>query len=207
MSRTAVIRDYLQAGKSVCPFAKACPVELVTTVAAQPRADRAGILHGVAAFATAHDNALVVVAKADKDFTTTAAWAAETFLELMICCTQVSHPTLAIATIARYVERDVRPTLSSREIRPHLVLHGKALMTICMAPIYPTSHPRHAPHTILVSTWSDDVTARLGSTPVPKIRETMAAQHGYLYDANELVLPLPTDVQCDNNERGRGIKS
>ena len=64
-------------------------------------------------------------------------------------------------------------------------------MTICMAPIYPTAHPRYAPHTILVVTWSDDVGAAQDTGVVAKIREAMAKAHGAVYDANELMLPLP----------------
>lgn len=199
MSRADAIKNYLQAGKSVCPFARACPLELAT-VSTNPRADRAVILRSVTAFAAARGNAIVLLAEADKDYAATAAWATEAFLELMICCEQVSQPLVPIeAVLARraeiedYVERIIRPTLSSPEIRPHIALHDKALMTICMAPVYPADHPRHAPHTILVATWSDDIGAVLGTgASPPKIREAMAKAHGHVYDANELMLPLPT---------------
>ena len=191
MNRAAALKSYLQAGKSVCPFAKACSLEL-TSVSANPRTDRAGILRCVTTFAASRGNAIILVAKADKGFAATATWAAEAFLELMICCTQVSQPTVAIAEIEHYVESTVRPTLSSDEIRPHLALHGKALMTICMAPVYPAEHPRYAPHAILVVTWNADVDEALGAGSIPKIREAMAKAHGHVYDANELVLPLPT---------------
>jgi len=188
VTRTTTIARYFQAGESVCPFAKTCPLELVA-VSANPRADRAALLRTVTAFATAHGNALVLVARVDKGFAATATWAAETFLELMICCLQIDHPTLAVAEAEQHVEQVIRPTLSSSVIRPHLALHGAALMTICMSPLYPATHPRHAPHTILVTTWSADVGAA-GS--IPKVREAMAKEHGAVYDANELVLPLPT---------------
>jgi len=191
MNRAATIRGYLQAGQSVCPFAKACPFEM-TTVSANARADRAGLLRSVTTFAAARGNAIVLLAKADKGFAATATWAAEVFLELMICCAQISQPTTPIAEIEHYVESSIRPILSSPEIRPHLALHGKALMTICMAPLYPATHPRYAPHTILVVTWSADVAAALGAEGIPKIREAMAKAHGHVYDANELMLPLPT---------------
>ena len=58
-----------------------------------------------------------------------------------------------------------------------------------MAPIYPTAHPRYAPHTILVVTWSDDVGAAQDTGVVAKIREAMAKAHGAVYDANELMCP------------------
>ena len=51
----------------------------------------------------------------------------------MICCTQISQPTIPVVEIEHHVEHVIRPTLSSHEIRPHLALHEKALMTICMA--------------------------------------------------------------------------
>lgn len=188
--RAATIRNYLHAGKSVCPFAKACPLE-VTTVA-KPRGSRAAILRSTTAFAAARGNALILLSKTDKGFAPTAAWATEAFLELVVCCAQISQPEMPIAEIEDYVERVVRPILDSHEIRPYLTLHNKALMTICMAPVYPTAHPRYAPHTILVATWSDDVGAA-GS--VPKIREAMAKEHGTVYDANELMLPLPTKTK------------
>lgn len=189
-NRSVTVRSYLQAGKSVCPFAKAAPLELVT-VSMNPRADRAAILRSAAAFATARGNAIVLVANADKGFAATATWSAEAFLELMICCVQVSQPEVAIGEIEQHVETNVRPTLSSQDIRPYLAVHGKALMTICMAPVYPTAHPRYAPHTMLVATWADDVGAVQGTPTIAKIREAMVKAHGYVYDANELVLPLP----------------
>jgi hypothetical protein len=188
--RALTIKSYLQAGKSVCPFAKTCTLELAT-VGANARADRATIFRCVTAFAAARGNAIVLVAKVDKGFATTTTWAQGAFLELMVCCTQISQPTIPVAEIEDHVERVIRPTLSSHEIRPHLSLHAKAMMTICMAPIYPTAHPRYAPHTILVVTWNDDVGAAQDTGAVAKIRAAMAKAHGSIYDANELMLPLP----------------
>lgn len=190
MDRATAIKSYLHAGKSVCPFAKVSPLELVPASVA-PRTDRVSIFLAVQAFAAARGNALVILAKTDEAFAGTATWAAETFLELMICCVLVSHSTVAVDEIERYVDRDVRPTLGSNEIRPYLSLHDKALMTICMAPVYPTNHPRYAPHTILVSTWSDDVDEAMHSPAAQKIKAAMAEAHGYIYDANELMLPMP----------------
>jgi hypothetical protein len=188
MTRTTAIARYFQEGSNVCPFAKTCPLELAA-VSANPRADRAALLRTVAAFAAARGNAIVLVARVDKGFAATATWAAETFLELMLCCLQIDHPTLPIVEAEQHVEQVIRPALSSSVIRPHLTLHGAALMTICMSPLYPTTHPRHAPQTILVTTWSADVSAA-GS--ISKVREAMAREHGTVYDANELMLPLPT---------------
>ena len=159
-----------------------------------PRADRAAILQGATAFAAARGNAIVLLANTDKDFAATAAWSAETFLELMICCVQISQPDVPIVEIEQHVETNVRPTLSSQDIRPYLSLHGEALMTICMAPSYPAAHPRHAPHTILVATWAEDVGAVQGTPVIAKIRDAMVKAHGYVYDANELVLPLPRNA-------------
>ena len=190
MDRTTAVKHHLQAGKSVCPFARACPLQLAT-VSTNPRTDRADILQAVATFAAERGNALVLLATADEDFTATTVWTREAFLELMVCCSQISHPTVPVPQIEDHVERTVRPILSSHEIRPYLSLHAKTLMTICMAPIYPAAHPRYAPHTILVVTWSDDVTASQDTGATSKIRETMARTHGHVYDANELMLPLP----------------
>lgn len=190
MDRTTAVKHHLQAGKSVCPFARVCPLQLAT-VSTNPRADRANIHQAVTTFAAERGNALVLLATADEDFTATTVWARETFLELMVCCSQISHPTVPVPQIEDHVERTVRPILSSHEIRPYLSLHAKTLMTICMAPIYPTAHPRYAPHTILVITWSADVAASQGTAAASKIRQTMARTHGHVYDANELMLPLP----------------
>ncbi len=192
MNRATVIRSYLQAGKSVCPFAKAAPLELATVSALDPRVDRASILRAVTTFAAARGNALVLVANADKGFGTTEAWATAAFLELMICCAQVSQPSVSIVEIERYMDSTVRPVLNSTEIRPYAGLHEQALMTICMGPVYAAEHPRYAPHTILVATWTADVAAAQSTPAVPKIREAMAKAHGDVYDANELMLPLPT---------------
>lgn len=187
MDRAATIKSYLQAGKSVCPFAKDCPFELAA-VGTSPRADRADILRSATAFAKSRGNAIILLANADQGFAATATWAAEAFLELLICCVQISQPEIPIADIEDHVERIIRPSLSSTVIRPHISVGTNALMTICMAPVYPAAHPRYAPHTILVSTWSADVQT-VGA--VPKIQAAMAKAHGHVYDANELTLPLP----------------
>lgn len=190
MDRAAAVRNYLQAGKSVCPFAKACPLELVA-VSMIPRADRTIIIPSVVAFGAARGNALVLIAEADTSFADTTAWATEAFLELMVCCSWLDQPMIPIAEVERHVEQNIRPTLDSPVIRPHLGLRSKMLMSICMSPVYPTAHPRYAPHTILVVTWNDDVAAAQGTGAVTKIRAAMAKAHGHVYDANELVLPLP----------------
>ena len=78
-------------------------------------------------------------------------------------------------------------------------------MTICMAPVYPVAHPRHAPHTVLVVTWSDDVNAALTSGAVPKIRAAMNAAQGHVYDANELMLPLPMQSAGRGDEEGTAL--
>ena len=67
-------------------------------------------------------------------------------------------------------------------------LRGRALITICMAPVYPTLHPRYAPAAVLILVHVEDV----DGIEFPAVRSAMRAQHGYLYDANELMLPLPT---------------
>jgi hypothetical protein len=190
MDRVETVRNYLQAGKSVCPFAKVSPLELVT-VSTIPRADRAIIIPSVVAFAAARGNALVLLAEADANFTATTAWATEAFLELMVCCSWLDQPMVPIAEVERHVERDIRPILDSPVLQPHLGLRAKALMSICMAPVYPAAHPRYAPHTILVVTWIDDVAAAQSTNTVAKIRAAMAREHGSVYDANELMLPLP----------------
>jgi len=199
MNRAAALRSHLQTGKSICPFAKTCSLE-ITAPSTDIRADRAAVLHGMMTFAASRGNALVLLAPADGDFTAVTAWAREAFLELMICCSRINHPTVSITEIENHVERTVRPMLESQEIRPHLALHARPLMTICMAPVYPTTHPRYAPHTILVITWSDDVRGVQDTKAASKIREIMVKTHGCVYDANELVLPLPTTTGSDTSD-------
>jgi hypothetical protein len=61
-----------------------------------------------------------------------------------------------------------------------------------MAPVYPATHPRFSPRPIIVLTYLSDVEG----IAIPVVREAMAREHGHLYDAKELVLPLPVQAEA-----------
>ena len=75
--------------------------------------------------------------------------------------------------------------------RPVLSCDGAPLYTICMSPVYPVTHPRYAPRAVVVATWQADVAAGSVEPAFSRIRAAMKREHGSVYDADELMLPLP----------------
>lgn len=176
---------HLAAGRSVCPFAKGAHKVYVRDVTR--------MLVGLRAFAEMKGAALIVCApggSAGWDFERTRTWARETFLELMICFGLMDG-----VEMERFVQEFVRPLLfdDADPRRPMLGHAGLPLFAICLAPVYPKTHPRYAPHASVVVTRQSDVAevATANPTAVAQIRAAMKAEHGSVYDADELMLPLP----------------
>jgi hypothetical protein len=74
--------------------------------------------------------------------------------------------------------------------RPRLSYLNEPIFAICMAPIYPKTHPRYAPHPIIVVTWQRDVAA-VHERTAAQLSDVYKREHGYAYDADELMLELP----------------
>lgn len=191
--------DYLR-GKCACPFARKARFHAVDIC------DAPGFYRGQLtrhAMAVHHDlgSVLLVAGQCELTFEDTKRWARETFLEVMIACALATSTAqgLTYAAEERAVERavygEVRDMLydDSERRRPNAVLGDEPLITICMTPVYPAAHPRYAPYPILVATRQVDVADAQREHPlvVTKIREAMRAAQGSVYDADELVLPLP----------------
>jgi len=173
------IREHFAEGRSVCPFAVSSVVSY-----ARDSDPLAPLLEGLAQ----RTAAVIVAERTPSGFAATRAWAFETFMAAVAAATMVSHPTFvgpardeAIAQVQISLHDDASP------IRPMIGLRDRALVTICMAPVYPRPHPRYAPAAALVLVHVEDV----DGIELPTVRRAMRAQHGWLYDANELMLPLP----------------
>jgi hypothetical protein len=183
-----VIDDHLAAGRSVCPFAKGARKLYV-----RDSASRSQMLAGVREFAKARGAALIVCAPEgsnDWSFERTRTWVRDTFLELMICFGLSED-----VEMERFVREFVRPLLynDADPRRPMLGHAGMPLFAICLAPVYPEKHPRYAPQASVVVTRQSDVAEAATSSPavVAQIRAAMKDTHGFVYDADELMLPLP----------------
>lgn len=191
------VEAFLKEGGSVCPFAVRSQRYYATIDDRAPREARPIILGAAFPFARTMGKslpgALLVVGAVD-GFEPTKTWAREVFLELMICLVLVggSNPTFE-AELVDHVDHEVRPILfdDANPKRPVLNCKGLPLFAICMAPIYPRTHPRYAPQAVVVVTWQADVALASTGPVLSRIRAAMKREHGSVYDADELMLPLP----------------
>jgi hypothetical protein len=191
------VEAFLARGGSVCPFAVRSH-RIYASAGKEPRLDRTEFLSAAKAFARTHgatpNGALLVRRRRHEsdgalDFDGTRTWARDVFLELMMCFGLTDGATeTQLASILRDVRRILLDEHDPR--RRMLGSGGHALFAICMSPLYPATHPRYAPETTVVVTWIDDVAAASQQPAVMHIRKSMAAGHGFVYDANELVLPI-----------------
>ena len=175
----SLVREHFAEGRSVCPFAASSAVGY-----ARDSEPLDALLKGLA-----QRTAAVIVAESTlSGFDATRAWAFETFMTAVAAAVTVSYPTVvgreraaAISEVRAALHDDASP------VRPMIGFRGRPLMTICMAPVYPTPHPRYAPAAALVLVYAEDVDGIV----LPAVRKAMRVQHGHLYDANDLMLPLP----------------
>lgn len=179
----STIRSYLEEGKSICPFAKRC-----TTHYAYDLEDFKPIFSQFAS-----GQAIVIVASIPGtllSFQQIKHWAQQITIKAIRQAAIVSYPDEIEADIDKEIDTNIVPILlDDNDIRrPNIALRNEAVITICMAPIYPSTHPRYAPSPILVLTWMADLQA---AGVFPKVRAAMAKEHGHVYDALELMLSLP----------------
>lgn len=199
MTRAEEIDAFFKSGDCVCPFARVC-VNHYVEVAHVPRFGRPTLLRAVRAFSSTegkappHTLVLVSASNTVDSYDDAKEWCRRAFLELLTCTALVSgHDPEAVAGAVEAAEPILMNDADAR--RPHAALLDSALVTIGLSATYPVGHVRYAPHTALVVTWASDVSR--GQTPemVINMRKEMIARHGKFYDADELVLALPTKVQ------------
>lgn len=187
----SLVKNFLEGGGSVCPFAPACP-----KIYCEDSGDLCVALEGLAS-----NGALVVVSTDEAfpalrrvapdrtEFEETTLWANSVFMALYFCCLRLRFPEAPTMNIVHFIQQEVASVLASDQVRPVLNLkEGGPLITFCMAPMYPRSHPRYAPTPIVVVNRLYDANA-VGEQP--KVRKVMEREHGHVYDAHELVVPLP----------------
>ncbi len=189
------VDEFIRQGGSVCPHARGS-TRVYATVGLEPRKDRASLLPALRQFAATKglspNGALLVLGPALDGFETTRTWAREVFLELMFGFGLLEG--LEEREIAEHIAQSIRPLLldESDPRRPVLGCRQSPLFSICMAPLYPKTHPRYAPQPVVVLTWHEDVGAVQKQEPAAsRIRQAMIREHGYAYDADELMLPWP----------------
>jgi hypothetical protein len=193
--RIGRINNWLKNGGSICPWARSAPLTFLIPGATDLQVCD---LHEFAAQQVA--GALVMVALDDTindhDYLEVVCWARKAFLEILRSCTLASIPDIEERELKHAVQ-GVGKLLADPHatMRPYLALKERALYTICMAPMYPEGHPRWAPHAMLIATYVDDVAQakRRSDAGVRAVRDQMTAATGAVYDANELVLPLPKE--------------
>lgn len=184
------IDQFIAQGGSVCPFARGS-ARLYVTVGHVPADKRQQLREMFQRFAPGQSQAALVIGPDLPDFVATTRWAREVFLELMICLGILDG--LPEKDVNRYVKQTIRPLLEDDKDprRPLLGFRGKPLYSICMAPLYPKTHPRYAPKPVVVVTWHQDVADVHDQLATSKIRESMKREHGFVYDADDLMLALP----------------
>jgi hypothetical protein len=186
-----VVDRFVAQGGSVCPFARGS-ARLYVTVGRVPADKRKNLREAFQRFSAGQNQAVLVIGPEFADFATTRGWAREVFLELLICLGVLDG--VPEKEVARYAKTEIRPLLCDDKDprRPLLGFRGKPLYSICMAPLYPKTHPRYAPKPVIVVTWGEDVAKVHGLPSTNGIREAMRREHGFVYDADDLMLPLPT---------------
>lgn len=187
-----LVDDFVEKGGSVCPFARGS-ARLYVTVGRILADRRKKTAEAVQRFAPGQNQALMVVGPDLPNFAATKVWAREVFQELMIVMGLLDN--VPEKDVVRYVRTQIRPLLENEADprRPMLGFRGKPLYAICMAPCYPQTHPRYAPKPVIVITWGQDVAAVHSRPTTEKIREIMQREHGCVYDADDLMLPLPME--------------
>jgi hypothetical protein len=95
--------------------------------------------------------------------------------------------------VREHVRTQTEPVLRNDDhpCRLYLPVRNKPVLPVSMAPIYSVPHPRFSPMAILVLTFLEDI----DGVEIPAVRDVMRREHGYLYDAQELVLPLPAGAR------------
>lgn len=183
------VDDFIRGGGSACPFARGSS-RLYVTTGIIPAGRRAKTLEVSRRFVPGQSQALLVVGPKFPNFVTTRYWAQEVFLELMTCFELLDGATEKDAAAhVKGVGLVLRDDSDPR--RPILGFRGEPLFAICMAPCYPRAHPRYAPVPVVVVTWARDVAEVHGGAATGQIRQIMKCEHGFEYDADDLMLPLP----------------
>jgi len=196
-TRTRELEAFLSRGGSVCPFAVRS-YRIYAMAGAEPRLDRTLLRSAVEKFAktrgkTPSGAMLVEATHPPSDFERTQTWAREVFLELMACFGLADGASEA--ELSAVIDGQVRAMLFDEQEprRPMLGCGAEPLFAICMSPLYPAAHPRYAPHAVVVVTWQADVAAVHDHPARAHIRRAMVREHGFVYDADDLLLPLPSE--------------
>ena len=205
------LEAFLSKGGSVCPFAVRS-ARIYATVGIEPRLDRPRLRSAAKSFSETRgqtpNGTLLVLQRVDatrrpSDFEHTKTWAREVFLELMTCFGLVSGASEAELTPAI---GQVRAMLFDEHEprRPMLGCGAEPLFAICMSPLYPATHPRYAPHAVVVVTWQADVAAVHDLPAREHIRRAMVREHGVVYDADDLMLHfLPSGPEPRRQRQAR----
>jgi hypothetical protein len=175
---------HLRAGGSVCPYARKATIHYAM--------DNEAL--GPTLLAMETTEAGVVVASASPaSFGDVKRWAQDTVLSMFVAVTSLMHPNLSRRQVKEYVATSIEPVLRNDDDprRLYLPVKGKPVLPVCLAPVYPVTHPRFSPAAIIVLTHLEDV----DGVEIPAIREAMKREHGSVYDAQELMLPLPASVE------------
>jgi hypothetical protein len=175
-----ILNGYLRAGKSVCPHARKATIHYAM--------DNEALGPMIAAIKPS-EAGVVIASRDPAGFADTKRWAQDAVLSLFVATTSLAHSTLSRRQVKGLVRAQAEPVLRNDNDprRLYVPVKGKPVLPVCLAPIYPAKHPRFSPVPIVVLTFLEDV----DGVEIPSIRDAMQREHGVVYDAQELVLPLP----------------
>lgn len=188
-SNLEIARSYLESGGSICPFASRCYVHYEFDTG-----DFRPILSNFE-----HGQAIVAVSRHYPNwllsFEDMKTWARSIFVKIMRHAARLSNPGSTDREIVQEIMTNIYPILEndSDQRRPNIALRNEPVITICMAPVYPITHPRYSPVPMLVLTWYEDLK---NAGIFPKVRRAMEQEHGHVYDALELMLPMPPQKEA-----------
>jgi hypothetical protein len=180
------VREFVESGGSICPLAARCPIRYGL--------DPDGV-RSVLTVLSPGEAAVVLSARQIARFEAVEEWARKCFLRVADAAIGLSAPEMT-DEVRRRAVRDVGRLLEDprAQIRPVIGLRGEPVVTTCMAPVYPRNHPRWAPEPMLVLVRVSDM-ARVGM--LPGVRRAIERAHGFLYDADELVVKLPAQTASE----------
>ncbi len=178
------VQKYLEDGDNIFPFSDGSSTQYIKDLEDFRPALR---LFGA--------NQAIVIENSSKagieSFESLKKWARSTLLKVLAHATSVSDPSLSDYNIWQFIDNNIAPILNNDNSPVHVgvSLWNRPIIALCMSPIYPIHHSRYAPNTILVLVWLNDIEETVA---LHKIRDAMLRDNSSIYDAIELILPLPT---------------
>lgn len=199
-AKQTALQQFFREGGSVCPFATIA-AKSDDLIFAEPFLEgdpHEAIWRGLAEFALGAKRVLIIVGQNDStDHKIARQQAIDIFVELWVAAERLAvSPTNGdadhIQKRRHYWHTKKAPLFDPlvSPKNPMLDIDGSPLFTVGMGPGYQSTHPRHAPHNIVVVTWMIDVRDAVvnSSEVVWCLRRKLREIAGDIYDGDQLYI-------------------